>query len=262
MPIRRLKLLGRERIKRSDIEILVDSEDSTKRFTARFDLQSYDFKEDARIYIDAKQLMETIRFDYGTVAHPRGLGPCDVSSLKGDNIQFHLFVVDPNTAHILGEARGLRHKNAADPDAHVVPLLPVDGTQSLGGLLWRIDYCNTDAAGSSDAPVLLIDRDACGESAATFIDMPAMAASILPAAMQSILFEVAIVRRHSHDPASERWADAWIRCAVKYSGMNYVEIEEGQDDLEPVTDWIKDASCSFSRKCGLVDLLVKHGVPS
>lgn len=255
MSIRRIKFLKRKRIPREKVTISLEVNGPSKHFTAQFDLGECLFPADSRIYIDAKQMMETLRFDYGTLAKPRGSSPLDVSRLKGESIVFNLLVVDAATARKLGEALAIKATSRVDSGGSALPLLPVDGTRDLDGPLWKIEYSSTDQGGSSDAPVLLIDRQACRNSAATFMQSSAMAAAILPSAMHSILTRIAVCDEHTHDAASLKWRDGWIRFAEKCSERPYEAADEA--DAATVEQWVADSVAAFARQTHLLSNLVK-----
>lgn len=257
MSIRRIKFLKRVRIVGEHVNINLDVNGPSKHFTAQLDLRKYEFPEEAKVFIDAKQIMETLRIDYGTVAKTLGKVPIDVSRLKGESIIFNVYVVDPSSSRKLGESLAIRPSNKAEDGGKATPLLPVDGTRDLGGVLWRIEYSSVDQGGSSDAPVLLIDRRACENSAATFMQSPSMAAAILPGAMQSILSRIVLIEKHTHDSASLKWQDGWIRFAVKHSGRQFEEAED--DDVLGPEEWIVDSVTAFSRSSNLLSIYLKGG---
>ena len=74
----------------------------------------------------------------------------------------------------------------------------------LEGLVWRIDYSDTDQEGHTDAPILMIDRGAASGSASTFIQDPGVRAMVLPSAMREVLTKILLVDPdHEYDAASK-----------------------------------------------------------
>ena len=88
MAVTRLKLLNRQKIAQRDIKIALETTGKTKRFTADLNLQEYHLPPNARIFVDARQLMETIRFDLGTVGKPSARVARDISRLHGERVTF------------------------------------------------------------------------------------------------------------------------------------------------------------------------------
>src|SRR5687767_7312289 len=122
MSTKRLKFLKRQKILQKDIQLAVESNGPAKRFTIDLRLEEYGFPPDSCIIVAAKALLETLRFNLGTVASPAPAVPIDISRLKGDRVTFNLWVLDPATSRKLGSAEAIRRDAGPAPDDHAVPL--------------------------------------------------------------------------------------------------------------------------------------------
>ena len=69
MSTKRLKFLKRAKIRQQDVRVRLEVNGPTKRFRATLELGEYRFPADARVIVEAKQLLETIRFDLGLSVH-------------------------------------------------------------------------------------------------------------------------------------------------------------------------------------------------
>jgi hypothetical protein len=238
MTTARIKFLHRRKILQSDMEIRLEVLGPTKRFSAKFNLDQYKFPPSSRIYIDAKQLLERIRFDFGPVSSPRTGTSVDISRLKGERITFDVLVVDASIARKLGSAETVRPLKAGDSSNDPKELLPIDASQRLDGVVWRIDYSD-NWEGSSDAPVLLFDKVAAHDSASDFSRNAWVRSLVFPSAMREILTKILLLDHHHYEPASTAWRDAWVRFAAKAAGQEPPEVNEGDEGpAGDVDDWI------------------------
>jgi hypothetical protein len=250
MAVTRLKPLKRKKIDQRHIAIRLESHGKAKKqFTAQLDLAEYKLPPDARVYLDAKQLMETIRFDFGTVASLKPNITHDISRLKGDRVTFAINVIQTSNAQKLASAEAIRPQNERVNEGGAIALLPVDASQDLNGLLWTISYEGDDGDGHSDAPVLALDKRATGGAASTFLQNSVVRGLVLPAAMREILTKVVIMDKHHYEPSSISWRDSWVRFAGRHTGG----VPGADDSTEEWTQFIKDATEAFARNASLLD---------
>ena len=187
MSTKRINFLNRKKIMQDSIRIVLSVNGSVKRFTAALDLEPYEFPADAKVIVEAKTLLETMRFELGRVGTGLSTGPRDISKLKSERIVFNVLVVDPGTARKYGHAETVRPVNAEGEQIGADSLLPVDLADDLNGLLWTVRFVEGDDTGCNDAPVLVFDRTAAQDSAAVFVKNTAVRAMIFPAAFKEIL---------------------------------------------------------------------------
>ena len=251
MSIRRIKFLKRKKILQTHVQVAVEVNGPAKRFTAVVTLQEYGFPSDAQVWLEAKQLLETQRFSLGTIGAPKPPVPTDISRLKGERVSFNLLVVDPANARILGSAEAVRPRLQQEPTQESIPLLPVDASIGLGGLVWRLDYCESDQEGHTDAPVLMIDREIARGSASLFMQDPAVRALVLPSAMREVLTKVLLIDDCEYDPNSRSWRDSWIRFATRLAGEEPPSLSEPGAKAD-ASEWIARATSKLARTAGLL----------
>jgi hypothetical protein len=255
MSTRRINFLARQKILGKDIKVQLVVSGTTKRFTAAAQLADYNFPPAARIFMDVTQSsMESIRFDFGTVASPL-FREEDISRLTGDSVVFNLYVIDSANARKLGVAEAIRIKSDSAEIGGVNSLLPVDGSRDLGGNLWKVEFDAPGAEGASDAPVLCVDREASRGSASDFLGNSQNSALILPAAMRVILSHVLLHDEgFAYDPTSVGWRHSWVRFASHQSGDPLPE-EERKDQIPA---WIEQACAAFARRSDLRGRFLKQ----
>ena len=258
MATRRLNFLNRVKIQQQDIRIRLDVNGPVKRFRAELQLGEYKFPPDARICVEAKQLLETIRYEAGTIESPVPATFHDCSRLRGERIIFNVLVLDAETARILGSASAVRPLKPDDQeDENSIPLLPVDASGRVSPLVWQIDYTDTDQEGHSDAPVLKVDSDAAKQSAAFFMQDPTVRALVLPSAMREVLTRVLVIDRSEYDPESRSWRSSWIRFATRLAGEEPPD-PDAPNGIEEADVWIGRAVSALADRGQLFSAYLKE----
>lgn len=257
MATKRLKFLSRKKILQKDVRISLEVRGRTKRFSATLSLAEYEFPGDAAIVVEAKQLLERLRFDFGTVAVPRTPAPIDISRLGGERVIFNVLVLDRASARKLGSAETIRPNARPEEGEARIPLLPVDASTRIAPLLWKIDYSEQDRDGHADAPVLVVDANAAENSAVTFMDKPGVKALVLPAAMREVLTRVLVVERSDYDASSTAWRNSWLRFAERLVG-DPPPNAEGDGFVIDAREWIDTAVSRLSEQAGFVDQFIRE----
>ena len=259
MATKRIKFLNRKKIFQKDVEINLEILGPTKRFAATLKLDEYKFPPEAHIFIDAKQLLERIRFNFGTIALPGTVRSFDISRLKGERVTFDVIVIDTSNSRKLGTAETVRPAKAGETKDGPRELLPIDASRRLGDITWKIEYSDTWES-SSDAPVLLFDSVAASNSAATFVQNNWVRALVLPAAMRQIMTKVLVQDNHPFDSEGTSWRDAWIRFAANAAGLappQHKDSERDQPTAE-IEDWIGTAVERFAARAQFLTGLLKE----
>jgi hypothetical protein len=251
MSVRRIKFLQRIKILQQDVHIEVSKPGPRIYFQARLQLASYQLPQNARIYIEAHQLMERIRFDLGTVGMPNPVKALEISSLKGTRVSFDLAVVDGATGRKVASADNLKPVVAGgDATRTQNSLLPVDTTKGLDGLYWRVDYSEKDEEGMKDAPVLLVDQEA--SSSTDLMSDASLRVAVLPSAMREILGRVLLVDEHRYEPDGRDWRNSWLRFATRIAGDEPPSLDvphhEADQAREECDHWIQRAVELFCNK--------------
>ncbi len=257
MATKRIKFLHRDKILQSDIEIRLEVLGPTKRFSAKLNLAEYKFPPDAHIYVDAKQLLERIRFDFGTVASQNPTASIDISRLKGERVTFDVLVVDLKNSRKLGSAETVRPAKGGEMPNGPKELLPIDASKQLDGVLWRVDY-SENWEGAIDAPVLLFDKQATRESAANFVSNNWVRGLVFPAVMREILTKVLITENHSYESESTAWRDAWLRFAVKSAGQDLPAFSDDDPPADEYGKWIELAVSKMATRAQFLNNLLKE----
>lgn len=256
MSTKRIKFLKRKKILQKHVQLTLETNGPVKRFTIKPQLEEYEFDSQAQVVVEAKQLLETLRFKLGSVGVPSPAVPIDISRLKGDRVTFNLLVIDPLSARKLGSAEAIRIDASPAPNEHAVALLPVDASLDLEGVVWRIDYSDTDQEGHTDAPVLMIDRAVASGSASTFVQDSSVRAMVFPSAMREVLTKILLVDpEHDYDATSRSWRDSWIRFASRIEGDTPPEKAQGGEvsHVQDTLEWIDRATRRLARSAKFVD---------
>ena len=240
MPTTTLTFLGRKRIAKEHVRVRVDAVRGVSRFTVDANLEHYGFPADAQVFIDAKQLMETRRYSLGTISAPAPTVAHELTGFSGNRFVFSLTVIDPTDARRLGSADAIQATESTGSLETSDPLLPVDASQDLDGLLWAVRFVEPDKTGAQDAPVLLIDRHAAGESVVLFLSEPGLRAAIVPAAAIIALTAAVDTSDGEFDPAGIDWRNAWLRFGTRLAGRNPPTREE-RHDPNVVQEWAAEA---------------------
>ena len=257
MATKRIKFLHRKKILQSDVEIRLEVLGPTKRFSAKLNLADYKFPPEAKVFVDAKQLLERIRFDFGSVIRPSRTASIDISRLKGERVTFDVLVVDLSNSRKLGSAETVRPLKTGETSIGPKELLPIDASKSLDGVLWRVDY-NENWEGSVDAPVLLFDKSAARESAANFVGNNWVRGLVFPAVMREILTRILIIERHTYESDSTAWRDAWLRFASKCAGQDLPAPDDDSLSQEEFEQWIQIAVEKMATRSQFLTNLLKE----
>lgn len=250
MSTRRFKFLDRKKILQEHLKIRLEQQGRVKRFTADLDLAGYGFPQHAEVVVEAKTLLETMRFKFGTIGGGLARATKDVSRLQSERITFNVLVLDPQTSRKFGSAETVRPIKSDNEGAGSESLLPVVLADDLEGPLWLIRYADDDGAGHSDAPILVFSRAAANGSAAVFVQEAAVRAMVMPAAFQEILTHILLSDEHDYEPEGEGWRDAWIRLASSLVGED-PPLDERRSRSD-VQEWIASAACALARRADLL----------
>ena len=234
---RRLNYTGRIRIRQSDIEVEVRSEeDRPLTFRAERSLHSYELPPDATVYLEAYRGPSYMRFNWGTVAEQLTLGPgIRLSNIdSNDTVYFRVKVVDGKTA----DGLILAHADRIRANVSQQSLLPVE-SKNLGDIVWRLSF-------DDDEPFLIVNSQIDGILEWVRSD-PSFAALVFPTALRSVL-ERLCEEATAGDDESLSWVAGWERFARDLTGRPV----PSPDALDR-SEWIDDAVNSFSRKHTLLN---------
>lgn len=247
MTIRNFTYLGRKRIEQRDVAVRIISDRSGRRLcSARASLGAYAFPPQARVYLAASSVL-IVRLDLGSVGEPNFDTQHDVSGLSSEKPVFTLIVVDGSTSQILGVANDI---HAEDGKQSGPALLPVDGSESLDGTPWLVEYEGSYGMGR-DAPILRIDYALCRGSAQNFVTDPLHLALIMPAAVHKVLTKILLIDTHVFDITDNAWRNAWLRAAGQWVPLPEDVCQDDRDE-DALEEWIESAVRVFSSKHRLI----------
>lgn len=253
----RIKFLDRVKILQQHVVIRTETQGKARRFSIELELSSYKFEPSCEVIVEARTLLETLRFKLGTIGGGLSRTPKDISRLQSERITFNLLVVDPNTARKVGSAQAVRPTQADGKPTAAESLLPVDLSDDTGGLLWNVRFEDSDADGHTDAPVLVFAKNAARGSAAVFVKDAAVRAMVFPAALKAILTKILVIDEHAFAPDGASWRDAWLRFAAQILGDVPPDREPG-DPIHDVVEWIEKAVQALAERGGFLDAYVQE----
>lgn len=242
MPIRRLNYTARQRIARSDVDVVIRDQDSDKPyFDATIRLSEYKFPPDARVIVEAYRQTILMRFDFGSVSVPKVPADRHLNDfLTVDSVLFRLRVTAASgrPGILLGEAEQLRPRLPNEEPHRRLPLLPVV-PMDLDQEVWRVDF--------EGGTTLFINRNLRDwRQTATSNIFRGLA---YPAALRQVLERVLLIEKHSSvdDPAD--WRSRWLQFAARIPGSGVPPPQGASEDQ--VLDWIDTAVAAFARRFNL-----------
>ncbi|MDZ7645595.1 MAG: hypothetical protein U5K76_16040 [Woeseiaceae bacterium] len=240
--IRRLNYTGRRKIARSRVTVrLRTNPDGGYAFSADYDLSGLRFPKDARVYIEAYNVVSYMRFDLGTVAAPREPKDTWLTELSRRPLpKFRLKVVDRTKRYglMLGVADKLLPLGPEDSLEQRQSLLPVDFCD-LGDRAWRLDL--------SDWPVLELNNRLDGvseaaRSAGSFLGL------VYPEVLRRVLHDI-VVGQDITDPGFDDsdWTSLWLRFAGTLPGVGAPPggVTEGARSRQ--REWIEETVQAFCK---------------
>lgn len=239
---RQFNYTGRRRIFQTDVAVRVTRTPQQERtFEASFDLAEYGFPPEAHVYIEAYYKRTYMRFDFGTVGaiqepNDRTLG--DIES--GDQVFFNLLVVDEAGEHgkILAAADGLTAMDAAVTESGRRPILPVNHSDELGDLIWRVRF--DDIQG----PILEVNNQVPGireivRTNRTFFSL------VYPSVLREVLDRILLVDEEDVDDTdANSWQGRWL----SYVRGFYLSSPPPRQALEQREEWIEEAVGAFASR--------------
>jgi len=243
MPLRSLNFTKRARITKDSVEIVGIQDGNGCRFDIKLDLSSYDFPEDARVFVETWRQVQFRRFDFGRVGLikiPEDRALIDFDSLQG--VRFRVKVVadsDP-IGLLVAECDGIRPRNVENQPANRISLLPVV-TQDIGSQIWSLDFDNDD--------VLLQINSRLANPSGVATDK-VFVSLVYPTIVKLVLRQVLVADQHSDLEDLDDWRSRWLVFAAGLPGVGSIP------DLKHVSDvltWIDSVGEAFSRQHRLLE---------
>ena len=241
---RTINSTGRRRIERGHVRISLRAPapgGGSVRFEPTFDLAGLGLPAEGRIVVEAYRHEATERFAFGTVAAPRPEDEPELRELTAERLAFRVKVVDPASHRLLALARRLPPVGDDGDRDRRRELFRVR-TAELGEELWRV------VVDEDDAPWLELNRDV--PDVLPRFRQPELRAAILPAAMRTVLLELAMRDADADqedDPDS--WIQRWLHFAEGLTGEDWLGPEAA--DAAERQRWIDRACAAFAARHGL-----------
>lgn len=233
MTVRRLNYTGCQRIKRADVEIVLDGDSVPPHFTCGHSLDGYRFPGDALVMIEAQAHWTLMRFECGTVELPSSDESLALTEFDSpDGIGFRLKVIGTGKAAglILGEADGIRPADieGRDDARSFLAVQPAD----LGHVVWRLSFAGVE-------PLLQVnDKIADWRS---FMRRREVQALLVPELYRQLLREA--FRNPPDAEARDSWQSAVVNMVPAAAGP-----PPSEADIDSVDDWVDDAVGLFATR--------------
>lgn len=242
--ISRINRTGRQRIRKSDVELKLRTVENQDAPIVDLELQlaSYGFPESAYVRAEAWRGHAVQRWDYGTVGNLRQ--PSEDRRRLTDvppSARFRVFVVAADGSGML-----LGHVSNLMPELPLNSRLPLE-ERDLGEVVWRVDFDGEDGS-----PVLLVNRNVAGISDAVRHD-PAFRSLVMPEVFRTILTRMVLIDRADPDDNDGPWAD-WFDVARAYLPTQEPPSPAGTVDASETADahdahqWIDAVVGTFADK--------------
>lgn len=214
-----------------------------RSFSAKINLDGFNFPPDAKVYIDAYYRTEVKRYDFGTaenIVPPRDTGLAGLA--YPENLKFRILIVDKSGQHGLILAHADRIRPLSDMDTKSI--LPVDFID-IGQQIWRVDF-----TGDSGSPILVINKKIPNIETIVKSD-PQFIMYVYPAVIREVLTHIVFVDgvESPSDPSIE-WHSDWLDFSRRVlPGEGPPEILDPREDNfegDAAKEWINKVVEEFS----------------
>lgn len=233
MTTRRFNYTGAQKIKQSDVEIVLDRDGDDLAFDASYNLASYRMPETAEVVIEAYADWTVMRFLFGTIGMkhtPDSLVLTDFDYAEGIRFRLKVLGTGDQSGMILAEADKIRPSDLTESEdaRSFVVVRPVD----LGSVVWRMVFDEAQ-------PVLQIN-ERLGDWR-SFLRRGPVRSMIVPEVLRQILREAIA------DVADDDDTDSWSRNAMKLATAS-AGSQPRVDDEDDVERWIDEVVRKFAHR--------------
>ncbi len=230
---------GRIKIPQDRITITLQGDPPAIR--ASLNLKDLDLPPEAPVVVEAYHRTQFWRFDFGTVASPRGRTDCLLDGIRPkDPVRFRVKVVgsEGETAgRLLAEqasipvSTGGENKGAA--------LLGVEFTD-LGDRIWKLDFSEQEGVRLLVNKEVLVDVT----RSETFKSL------VLPEALENVLRRMLIEEKEDPDPEDPSWRGPWYKFVTE--SLNQDDLPDRREQPtgteQPREEWIAKAVENYCRR--------------
>jgi hypothetical protein len=244
--IRKFNYTGRQKIKRSNIEISVHEEGHQRNFDANIEFDSLAVPLNATVYIEPYFQLYSMRFNCGTVE--RFILPTEtlLSDMPYSNlIYFRVKIVDESGRNglLLAYADKLKPSGLDEVTNNRQSILPVEFSTDLGQQVWKLFF-----TGSS--PVLHINRRI--ENRKDLIRSEEFISLAYPSIIREIMTRI-VYNFPEYDEEGDHWSCQWLQFAYRTLHV-YEKPESTEDSEEDMIEWVDSVVEAFCRKNVIMNL--------
>jgi hypothetical protein len=239
----------RKKITRDRVRVQVSKQgNQVPSFDLELKLDELQLPPDARVFVEAQNKTQYMRFDFGTVAAPTPPADRALSEFGGnDDMEFRVKVVqmEGTRGKLLAEASGVYPLTSEEAATGRQPLLYIRSAD-LQQQVWDLRI-------EQERTVLLInsrvhDRTLLARSK-EFI------ALVYPAIIRQILTTILTAERSAISDDAADWRNQWLRFGASLPGMSELTRLEPPDESAE-DDWIADVIKAFCSQQNAMDRLV------
>jgi hypothetical protein len=247
--IRRLNFTGRRKIplKNVFVSLVPPANGHARAFEAEFDLLDLGLPPDAKVYVEAYNRSQYMRFDYGTVGHLVVPANRELTLIEpGARPLFRVKVVDHSAefARILAVADKVVPVTRADIEENYKSLLHVE-FRDIGNQIWKLEL-------DWDWPRLLINERIDDRREIVRSD-DAFQALVYPEVVRQILSYVLFEDISDAETDPDDWPGLWLRFARNLPNVGPPPQGAGEAVIQEKQEWIDSAVDAFSRNIRVLD---------
>lgn len=233
MTTRRFNFTGAKRVRRADVEIILDREDGELAFDATYSLADYSLPETAEVVIEAYVEWNLMRFSFGTVgvrSVPTSLALAQFGDSDGLRFRLKVLGKGDHTGMILAEADKISPTDLTNrEDARAfIAVRPAD----LGNVAWRLTF--------DEAQPILQINSRIGDWQ-SFLRRPGPRALLIPEIVRQVLREA--IGSRADDDDQDAWQNHALKLATPAAGA-----PPKSDDEEEVERWVDDVVRKFAQR--------------
>lgn len=233
MTVRRLNYTGRQRIHRSDVEVVLRTEGDSHLFDSAYDLDGYGFPSSSPVVIEATAGWALMRFELGTVGESKAAASAPLTDFwSTEGLRFRIKVLGDGTTagRVLGIADNLVATELTQPTSakSFIAVRPTD----LGPIVWKLSF-------DDNQPILHVNERLADWR--SFIRRPPVRAMLIPEVLRQVL------KQAITNPSDEEDASSWQTQALgMFNVRNGLPAEEdGEDEID---SWVDDRVSEFARR--------------
>ncbi len=244
--IRNYNYTNRVEINKSDVKIKTMKRGDSLSFVAGFNFDLYEFKNEAKVYVEPYYKNTYMRFDFGTVSEIKAPTNTDISQLSvNSNILFRIKVVEHSDSNskIVGHIKELRPESEDESVNSKLPLLHTEFT-NLDQVPWKI---TTDPF-----PTLELNNK-IPEIQTKILKDEIYTGLIIPSAFRIVLNEL-VNDTDNFETDTDSWNSRWL---IFTKNVLKVKWEPDFNDQQSMTKWVDEICNEFCNHHQFVSIISK-----